>query len=160
MICANGHESTPVQNNLEELWAIFHWLYPTIFEQSSSVLFKDAFSLSDGKVDRVFINNAKRFLELIMLRRVKDSDEIGIKLPEKTEIILSIPLADVQNQWYLRILTGCDQLLSTFSTEAQNPPTGSSGHLEQTVGQLTMGTPQKNTYKIVQNMLMELRKVS
>lgn len=149
-----------MQNNLEELWAIFHWLYPTVFEQSSSVLFKDAFSLSEGKVDRVFINNAKRFLEHIMLRRVKDSDEVGIKLPEKTEIILSVPLADVQNQWYLRTLTGCDQLLSTSSEEVQNPSASSGDHLEKTADKLTMGTKQKITYTFVQNMLMELRKVS
>lgn len=155
-ICADCPESTPVQNNLEELWAIFHWLYPTVFEQSSSVLFKDAFSLSEGKVDRVFINNAKRFLEHIMLRRVKDSDEVGIKLPEKTEIILSVPLADVQNQWYLRVLTGCDQLLE----DAQNTSASSGGHLEKTTDQLMMGTKQKITYTFVQNMLMELRKVS
>lgn len=159
------HRSTPVQNDLEELWSIFNWLYPTIFDQSSCALFKDAFSLSEGKVDRAFLDHAKRFLELIMLRRVKDSPEVGVKLPQKTEVILSAPLATAQHQWYLQILTGCDQLPNgeldkNSSGEVQKIPIGSDGHPKPTVDQLAVGVPRKITYKVVHNMLMELRKVS
>lgn len=46
--------STPVQNDIEELWSTFHWLYPDIFTKFTSKLFKEAFSLTKGKMDGNF----------------------------------------------------------------------------------------------------------
>lgn len=93
-----------------------------------------------------------------MLRRVKDSAEVGVKIPQKTEITLSVPLSRSQHSWYLRILRGCDQLLSgehRSSSVRQKYFSGLDGPAEQ--GVQPVGT--QNTYRVVRNMLMELRKV-
>lgn len=125
-----------------------------MFSQSSATLFKDAFSLSEGKFDREFLDNAKRFLELIMLRRVKDSPEVGFKIPEKTEVTLLVPLSSIQHSWYMRILRGCDQLLSEPNNSVQQKYLGGLD------GAVEKSTPEeKNRYKVVRNMLVELRKV-
>jgi SWI/SNF-related matrix-associated actin-dependent regulator of chromatin subfamily A member 5 len=127
-----------------------------VFDQASAALFKDAFSLSEGRVDRDFLDDAKRFLELIMLRRVKDSVDVGVKIPEKTEITLSVPLSKYQHSWYLRILKGCDQLLGeTGSSARQKYLAGVGSPVESTQ---SSGMP-KNTYRVLRNTLMELRKV-
>lgn len=149
---------TPIQNNLAELWSIFHWLYPAVFDQSSAALFKDAFSLSEGRVDRDFLDDAKRFLELIMLRRVKDSVDVGVKIPEKTEITLSVPLSKCQHSWYLRILKGCDQLLGETASSAARQMYLAG--VESPVEQRTQSSGgQRSTYRVLRNTLMELRKV-
>ncbi|KAL1987084.1 hypothetical protein VTN96DRAFT_4958 [Rasamsonia emersonii] len=69
---------TPIQNDLHELWSIFHWLYPEVFIPSTSELFKDAFSLSEGMVDSDFLLHVRKFLKVIMLRRLKDSHQSGL----------------------------------------------------------------------------------
>lgn len=109
-------DSTPVQNDLRELWAIFRWLYPDIFDKSTVGPFEEAFSLSDGKFDSEFLKNCKRFLELTMLRRTKELPGIGLDIPPKTEVNLSVPLSDLQHSWYLKILTGVDPLLTMTGT--------------------------------------------
>jgi SNF2 family DNA or RNA helicase len=87
-------------------------LYPEVFSPASSTLFKDAFSLSEGMVDSRFIRRVRDLLEVIMLRRVKDSPSIGMRLPPKTQVTLYAPLSGVQRQLYHQILTGVDQSLS------------------------------------------------
>ena len=83
-----------------------------------------------------------------MLRRLKDSPEVGVKIPKKTEVILSVPLSELQNAWYMRILTGCDELLH-----------GEVGNTSALVQKQTE-KQKKDNISAVRNMLMELRKVS
>ncbi|KAE8372045.1 SNF2 family N-terminal domain-containing protein [Aspergillus bertholletiae] len=99
---------TPVQNNLRGLWSIFHWLYPDIFVPPTSEPFEQAFSLDDGKFDPKFFEQIQGFLSLVMLRRVKESPEVGLSIPQKTETVLSVPLSGFQRSLYLRILTGIE----------------------------------------------------
>lgn len=82
-----------------------------MFDGSTADRFEEAFSLNEGKVDLQFLESCKRFLELVMLRRTKESSGIGLELPPKTEIALSVPLSRFQHFSYLKILTGVDQLL-------------------------------------------------
>ena len=88
-----------------------------------------------------------------MLRRLKDSPEVGVKIPKKTEVILSVPLSELQNAWYMRILTGCDQLLHG------EPGNTSSAFAQKHFAGNPTATPKK-VISVVRNMLMELRKVS
>ena len=110
--------STPVQNDLRELWSVLHWLYPDVFDGSTADSFEKALSLNEGKVDLQSLESCKRFLELVMLRRTKESSGIGLELPPKTEIALSVPLSRLQHSSYLKILTGVDQLLDKFDSSA------------------------------------------
>ncbi|KAI9842493.1 MAG: hypothetical protein M1837_007086 [Sclerophora amabilis] len=100
---------TPIQNNLNELWALLHWLYPEVFTQKTKELFTSSFDLSKGKANTTVMDDARRLLELIMLRRMKNSAGVNLGLPPKTEILLYIPLAPLQRFWYTRLLTRVDQ---------------------------------------------------
>lgn len=105
---------TPLQNNLTELWALIHWLFPEVFTVNTSKLFTDAFNLTAGKNDLAVMDDARRLLELIMLRRMKESKGVNLGLPEKTEVVLYLPLVPMQRFWYKRLLTRLDKgLLET-----------------------------------------------
>ncbi|KAI9754468.1 MAG: hypothetical protein M4579_004696 [Chaenotheca gracillima] len=100
---------TPIQNNLGELWALLHWLFPEVFVKSTKELFTSSFDLSRGKASTVVMDDARRLLELIMLRRMKGSAGVNLGLPPKTEILLYIPLTPLQRFWYTRLLTRVDR---------------------------------------------------
>ncbi|KAF2121075.1 ISWI chromatin-remodeling complex ATPase-like protein ISW2 [Lophiotrema nucula] len=96
---------TPLQNNLNEMWALLAWLYPDVFIDNTQALFKESFDLTRGKVNQKTMDDARRLLELIMLRRMKDSAGVNLGLPPKEEILLYVPLTPMQRFWYTRLLT-------------------------------------------------------
>lgn len=102
---------TPLQNNLLEMWALLHWLYPEVFTTDTSEHFKRAFDLTKGRVSTTFMDDARRLLELVMLRRMKSSAGVNLGLPEKEEILLYVPLTPMQRFWYTRFLTKVDTLM-------------------------------------------------
>lgn len=55
------------------------------------------------------MDDARRLLELIMLRRMKSSSSVNINLPPKTEVLLFVPLSPMQRFWYRRLLTRTDR---------------------------------------------------
>ena len=100
---------TPLQNNLVELWALLHWLYPEVFTEKTAELFKSSFNLTKGQVSTKVLDDARRLLEIIMLRRMKNSPGVDLNLPPKTEVLLYIPLTPMQRFWYMRLLTRADK---------------------------------------------------
>ena len=100
---------TPLQNNLQELWALLHWLYPEVFTEKTADLFKESFNLTKGRVSTQVMDNARRLLEVIMLRRMKNSPGVNLNLPPKTEVLLYVPLSPMQRFWYVRLLTRADK---------------------------------------------------
>ncbi|KAL8821594.1 MAG: hypothetical protein Q9223_000383 [Gallowayella weberi] len=100
---------TPLHNNMLELWALLHWLYPEVFTESTSETFKNAFNLTKGYVSTTFMDDARRLLERIMLRRMKNSEGVDLGLPPKTEILLYTPLTPMQLFWYTRLVTRADK---------------------------------------------------
>ena len=100
---------TPLQNNLLELWALLHWLYPEVFTERTAELFKSSFNLTKGQVSTEFMDNARRLLEIIMLRRMKASTGVDLNLPPKTDVLLYVPLTPMQRFWYERLLSRTDQ---------------------------------------------------
>lgn len=104
---------TPLQNNLTEMWALLAWLYPDVFTDNTSTLFKESFDLNRGKVNRQTMDDARRLLELVMLRRMKDSPGVNLGLPPKEEVLLYVPLTPMQRIWYTRLLTRVDNAMLT-----------------------------------------------
>lgn len=102
---------TPLQNNLSELWALLHWLYWDVFTDNTYELFRSSFDLSKGQVSKAVLENSRRLLELIMLRRMKNSPGVDLNLPPKTEVLLFVPLSPMQRFWYTRLITRADQAL-------------------------------------------------
>lgn len=100
---------TPLQNNLAELWALLHWLYPDVFTEQSCCLFQDSFNLSKGLFEKEILDYSRNLLELIMLRRMKNSPGVNLNLPPKSEVLLFVPLTPMQRFWYTRLITRADQ---------------------------------------------------
>lgn len=100
---------TPLQNNLVELWALLHWLYPEVFTEKTAELFRSSFNLTKGQVSTKVMDDARRLLEIIMLRRMKNSPGVDLNLPPKTEVLLYVPLTPMQRFWYMRLLTRADK---------------------------------------------------
>ena len=100
---------TPLQNNMLELWALLHWLYPEVFIEKTSELFRNSFDLTRGKVSTAVMDDARRLLELIMLRRMKNSPGVDLNLPPKTDVLLFVPLTPMQRFWYTRLLNRADK---------------------------------------------------
>ena len=55
------------------------------------------------------MDDARGLLEIIMLRRMKNSPGVDLNLPPKTEVLLYVPLTPMQRFWYMRLLTRADQ---------------------------------------------------
>ena len=100
---------SPLQNNLVELWALLHWLYPEVFTEKTAELFKSSFNLTKGQVSTKVMDDSRRLLEIIMLRRMKNSPGVDLNLPPKTEVLLYVPLTPMQRFWYMRLLTRADK---------------------------------------------------
>ncbi|KAI9721935.1 MAG: hypothetical protein M1812_001892 [Candelaria pacifica] len=100
---------TPLQNNLVELWALLHWLYPEVFTERSAELFRSSFDLTRGKISTSVMDDSRRLLELIMMRRMKNSPGVDLNLPPKTDVLLYVPLTPMQRFWYTRLLTRADK---------------------------------------------------
>lgn len=107
---------TPVQNNLLELWGLLHWLYPSVFTDTSERLFKNSFDLGRGSYSIPFLNASTQLLATIMLRRTK-AVVVGDEVPAREELTVFIPLTDAQRFWTYRLLTKMDtpDLLNIFS---------------------------------------------
>ena len=99
---------TPLQNNLTELWSLLHWLYPEVFTDKTQILFNNSFNLSKGHFSSTVLDSSRRLLELIMLRRMKNSHGVDLQLPPKTETVMYIPLSPMQQFWYRRLITKAD----------------------------------------------------
>lgn len=55
------------------------------------------------------MDDARRLLEIIMLRRMKSSPSVNLNLPPKEEVLLFVPLTPMQRFWYTRLLTRTDK---------------------------------------------------
>lgn len=158
-------QSTPIQNDLSEVWSMCHWLYPEIFIQETQQHWKEAFSLSSGNVDSTFLEDVKEFLGVIMLRRVKQSIPQGLGLPVKTEVVLHLPLTQEQKRLYLEVITGQSDFSKICTNEdschlLQTPPPspGSEGFIHP--HSMSQDIRENTSSRSVTNALMELRKVS
>lgn len=96
---------TPLQNDMRELWSLFHWLYPDVFPAQTATKFEEAFNLSKGQANKDFMADARKLLEVVMIRRLKSDPNINLHIPPKTEVLLYLPLTPFQRFWYERVLT-------------------------------------------------------
>lgn len=105
---------TPLQNNLQELWSLLHFLMPTIFDKLES--FESWFDFSALKdrqgYEQIFSEERKQklvaslhaILKPFLLRRVKA--DVEKLMPRKREYILYAPLTSMQRELYQAILDG------------------------------------------------------
>ena len=80
-----------------------------MFDHRTNERFRIAFDIANGRVNTSFMDDARRLLELIMLRRMKNGPSVNINLPPKHEVLLFVPMTPMQRFWYTRLLTRTDQ---------------------------------------------------
>jgi len=108
---------TPLQNNLQELWALLNFLMPQVFTSAQN--FAEWFDLSNStEDDREFmVKQLHRILRPFMLRRLKR--EVESKLPAKRELYVFLGMSAIQSELYKRILKKNIDVVNGFSERAQ-----------------------------------------
>jgi SNF2 family DNA or RNA helicase len=96
---------TPLQNDIGELWSLLNFLMPQLF--SSKDDFNEWFDFSKYESDQdtkmSMVKKLHKILKPFLLRRVKA--DLALKLPDKIEINISVPLSQVQIDLYAQFLT-------------------------------------------------------
>ncbi|XP_076936317.1 putative ATP-dependent DNA helicase CHR12 isoform X2 [Bidens hawaiensis] len=99
---------TPIQNSLQELWALLNFLLPTIFnsvenfEEWFNAPFADKcdVSLTDEE-ELLIIRRLHQVIRPFILRRKKD--EVEKYLPQKTQVILKCDMSAWQKVYYQQV---------------------------------------------------------
>ena len=78
------------------LRALLNLLYPEVFTTTHA--FDEAFNIGQGKLESSLLRHAHQLLQLLMLRRLKET--VATALPSKLETLVSCPLAEAQLFWY------------------------------------------------------------
>ncbi|XP_022748348.1 DNA helicase INO80 isoform X1 [Durio zibethinus] len=97
---------TPIQNNMAELWALLHFIMPTLFDSHEQ--FNEWFSKGienhaehGGTLNEHQLNRLHAILKPFMLRRVKK--DVISELTRKTEIMVHCKLSSRQQAFYQAI---------------------------------------------------------
>ena len=148
---------TPLQNNLAELWALLHFLMPSIFNNFES--FESWFDFSalkeKGGAEQILSEDRQKnlvtslhaVLKPFLLRRIKA--DVETSLPKKREYVLYAPLTQTQRELYQEILDGNsrayleNKLVESISRAATPSSTRSSSRKRKAASEVT--TPQKST---------------
>ncbi|OCK78189.1 ISWI chromatin-remodeling complex ATPase ISW2 [Lepidopterella palustris CBS 459.81] len=154
---------TPLQNNLNELWSLLHFLMPAIFDKFDSFeSWFDFSALGDRKsYEELFSEERKQYLvsslhavlKPFLLRRVKA--DVENMMPRKREYILFAPLTPMQRELYQAILDGTSrdyleekavERLSLGSTSGTATPRSarSTGSLKRKIHDSSADTPNKS----------------
>ncbi|KAF9764578.1 Chromatin-remodeling ATPase INO80 [Nosema granulosis] len=101
---------TPVQNTMSELWALLHFIMPTLFDSLSE--FTEWFSKGIEEsaerkkaVDEIQLKKLHAILKPFMLRRLKS--DVKTELGLKTELELYCELSPRQKVYYESIVEAC-----------------------------------------------------
>lgn len=94
---------TPIQNNMQELWALLHFIMPSLFDSHDE--FSDWFSKdieshaqSNTKVNEQQLRRLHVILKPFMLRRIKKN--VQSELGDKVEVDLFCNLTNRQKKYY------------------------------------------------------------
>ncbi|KAI8883742.1 hypothetical protein K501DRAFT_86912 [Backusella circina FSU 941] len=88
---------TPLQNNLDELYSLLHFMQPDIFNDERYFFAEYGDLKSATEVEKL-----QALLKPIMLRRFKEDVEKTI--PVKEETVIEVELTNPQKKWYRAIL--------------------------------------------------------
>ncbi|XP_072933681.1 chromatin-remodeling ATPase INO80 [Epargyreus clarus] len=137
---------TPIQNSMAELWALLHFIMPTLFdshEEFNEWFSKDIESHAENKstIDEKHLSRLHMILKPFMLRRIKK--DVENELSDKIEIEVHCPLTIRQKLLYIALKKKIkiEELLH-YSVGAE------SGH-----------NVDKNFTSNLMNLVMQFRKV-
>ena len=97
---------TPMENNLQELWALFDWLVPGLLgnRKAFQKVFRSPIERDGDRAAQVLLS---RRIAPFLLRRSKD--QVAPDLPPKTEITETVTLGGSQRALYETIRIAMDQ---------------------------------------------------
>uniref|UniRef100_A0A646QDS9 Chromatin-remodeling ATPase INO80 n=1 Tax=Hemiscolopendra marginata TaxID=943146 RepID=A0A646QDS9_9MYRI len=116
---------TPIQNSMAELWALLHFIMPTLFdshEEFNEWFSKDIESHAENKstIDEKHLSRLHLILKPFMLRRIKK--DVENELSDKIEILVYCQLTTRQKHLYegLKKKISIDDLLHSSSSSASS----------------------------------------
>jgi SNF2 family DNA or RNA helicase len=109
--CRFALTGTPIENNLAELWSLFHALMPPLLKGFKH--FKSVYMVSSADLEPL-----RQRISPFILRRVKR--DVLKDLPDKTETILRVEMSDRQKQLYLAYREQTLQMLEDGSQSLMN----------------------------------------
>ncbi|GJQ68007.1 hypothetical protein Trydic_g10656 [Trypoxylus dichotomus] len=97
---------TPIQNSMAELWALLHFIMPTLFdshEEFNEWFSKDIESHAENKtgIDEKHLSRLHMILKPFMLRRIKK--DVENELSDKIEVMVYCPLTARQKLLYMAL---------------------------------------------------------
>lgn len=136
---------TPIQNSMQELWALLHFIMPTLFDshdEFSEWFSKDIESHAEHKsgLNERQLKRLHMILKPFMLRRVKK--DVENELGDKIEIDIDCKLSPKQRKWYdivrKKLRQDHDLLLKKMRTGATTGTITTSVTLESHLANLVM----------------------
>lgn len=118
---------TPLQNDLNELWALLNFLQPDIFNDLD--VFQSWFNVKEmqgeagaqkiikQESEKNVVSMLREILKPFMLRRIKE--EIALDLPGKKELIVYAPITELQRDLYTAVLNYDSNVLSMKVPESE-----------------------------------------
>ncbi|KAI3652349.1 hypothetical protein MP228_002674 [Amoeboaphelidium protococcarum] len=106
---------TPIQNSLEELWAILNFMDPVKFPDNSEKSFLTQYDLKSAND----VQRLQALLKPLMLRRLKE--DVDSSIPVKEETIIEVEQTDIQRAYYKAILEK-NFLFLKDGTKSKNMP--------------------------------------
>ncbi|KAM9500245.1 chromodomain-helicase-DNA-binding protein 8 isoform 1-T1 [Clarias gariepinus] len=106
---------TPLQNTVEELFSLLHFLEPAQFPSESEFLREFGNLKTEEQVQKL-----QAILKPMMLRRLKE--DVEKNLAPKQETIIEVELTDVQKKYYRAILERNFSFLSMGANQNSNVP--------------------------------------
>nr|CAD7431166.1 unnamed protein product [Timema monikensis] len=111
---------TPIQNSMAELWALLHFIMPTLFDSHDEFnewFSKDIESHAENKtgIDEKHLSRLHMILKPFMLRRIKK--DVENELSDKIEVMVYCPLTTRQKLLYsaLKKKIRIEDLLYTYT---------------------------------------------
>lgn len=105
---------TPIQNNVEELWSLLHFLHPQLFPDLAKFL-EDFGVIDKAKT----VQSLQTIIQPFLLRRKKSDVETSILAKEET--IIEVELTRVQKTYYKAFLDDNASVLLTHITQGSLP---------------------------------------
>jgi len=139
---------TPIQNSMAELWALLHFIMPTMFDSHDE--FNEWFSKdiennaqNHSGIDENQLSRLHMILKPFMLRRVKK--DVENELGDKIEILVYCPLTTRQRMLYRAIKNKISIEDLLYSTNSSSSTSGAS--------------QSQNSASSLMNIVMQFRKV-
>ncbi|CAR25080.1 chromatin-remodeling ATPase INO80 [Lachancea thermotolerans CBS 6340] len=129
---------TPIQNSMQELWALLHFIMPSLFDSHDE--FSDWFSKdieshaqSNTKLNQQQLRRLHMILKPFMLRRIKKN--VQSELGEKIEIDVMCDLTRRQNKLYQVLRSQMSAAYDAIENAAGNDEASSDQNIVNTVMQ-------------------------